>query len=347
MASLTETARVARNLIKFGGIGLIVLILVRGIWQLGREWYRLKNPPPPEPPTVAYGKLPPIKFPEKTPLELTYKLQTVNGTTPDLGDRSPVYFMPYLRPNLLALERANKQVVKLDFKTEPIMLDAKHYRWEKDGAKTYLTMNIITGEVEMEYNWRADPEILSAPDLPGQEQAINEAKNFLQQAEMLTEDIKLGQAKVSYWKVKDSQLVKAISLSEANFVRVDFFRQSTTETPIVTPSAEEGMVYLLFSGSKERYKRVVKFSYHYFPVDYENSATYPLKLSSQAYRELQTRQAYIATKGDNQQIITIRKVSLAFFDSPEPQQYLQPVYVFEGDNGFVAYVSAVNDELVE
>ncbi|MBU0618642.1 hypothetical protein KKD62_00225 [Patescibacteria group bacterium] len=347
MGSLTETAQVTRKVIKFGGIGLIVLILVRGIWQLGQEWYRLRNPAPPAPPTVAFGKLPAIKFPQQTPLELTYKLQTVSGTTPDLGDRNAVYFMPYLRPNLLALERANKQVSKLDFESEPIMLDAKHYRWEKKDIKTYLTMNIITGEIEMEYDWRSDPEILLAPNLPGQEQAISEAKNFLQQAEILTEDLQLGQAKVSYWKIVDKELVKAVSLSEAHFVRVDFFRKNTSEVPIVTPSAEEGMVYLLFSGSKERHKRVVKLSYHYFPVDYENLATYPLKKSSQAYRELQTREAFVATKGNNQQIITIRKISLAYFDSAEPQQYLQPVYIFEGDNGFVAYVSAIDDQWVE
>lgn len=347
MATLTETAQFTRKFIKFSAFGLVAFILIKGIWQIGREWYRKKNPPPPLPPTVSFGKLPSIKFPDDLQPELTYKLQTVTGTTPDLGDRATVYFMPYLRPNLLALDRAKKQVAKLDFKREPIMVDVKHYRWDKLEVKTFLIMNIITGETELEYDWRSDSTILQEKDLPGREQAIAEAKRFLQQAEMLPEDLQLGQTKVSYWQDNGQKLIEAISPSEANFVRVDFFRKSATESPVITSSGKEGVVYLILSASKERQKRVVKLSYHYFPVDYENLATYPLKSSSIAFRELQTRQGFVAEKGNNENIITIRKVSLAYLDSLEPQQYLQPIYVFEGDNGFQAYVSAIDNNWID
>ena len=38
---------------------------------------------------------------------------------------------------------------------------------------------------------------------------------------------------------------------------------------------------------------------------------------------------------------TVRTVTLAYYDSLDPQNYLQPVFVFEGDDGFLAYVPAV------
>ena len=43
----------------------------------------------------------------------------------------------------------------------------------------------------------------------------------------------------------------------------------------------------------------------------------------------------------------IRKVSLAYFEPVTPAQFLQPVYVFEGDRGFAAYVPAIVDKYVQ
>jgi hypothetical protein len=52
--------------------------------------------------------------------------------------------------------------------------------------------------------------------------------------------------------------------------------------------------------------------------------------------------------GDNQEgQITIRNIFLAYFESEEPQNYLQPIFVFEGDKNFTAYVSAVDPEWID
>jgi hypothetical protein len=48
----------------------------------------------------------------------------------------------------------------------------------------------------------------------------------------------------------------------------------------------------------------------------------------------------------NQANITIKKMFLAYYDPDEYQPYLQPVYVFVGDNDFVGYVPAVEDALL-
>ena len=42
--------------------------------------------------------------------------------------------------------------------------------------------------------------------------------------------------------------------------------------------------------------------------------------------------------------IVIRNISLAYYDSDEPQEYLQPIFIFEGDNDFVAYLPAITGE---
>ena len=45
--------------------------------------------------------------------------------------------------------------------------------------------------------------------------------------------------------------------------------------------------------------------------------------------------------------IIIRKIYLAYFEPATLTNYLQPVFVFEGDDNFVAYVSAVTDKYVK
>jgi len=353
MATLTETAQFTKKILKISVISIVSLILIRGIWKAGRAWYLAKNPPPSAPPTVSFGKLPAINFPAQDQPELTYRLSTVDQETPDLGDRATIYFMPYLKANLLALDRAKQQVAHLGFKNEPIMIDTKHYRWERvldeqGKDRIELTMNIITGETEYQYNWQSDPSLLSSYNAPGREQTIAEAKRFLQEASMIPEDLQLGTTKVTYWQYNGNNLVKSLAPSEAHFARVDFFRKNTNDLPIMTPSANQGVVYVILSGSQITDKKVVEVSYHYFPVDYENFATYPLKSSSFAFRELQTRKGFVAEVGNNSdKIIDVSKIYLAYFDSLIPQQYLQPVYVFEDDNGFVGYVPAIEDDWTE
>jgi hypothetical protein len=44
--------------------------------------------------------------------------------------------------------------------------------------------------------------------------------------------------------------------------------------------------------------------------------------------------------------VTIRKMYLAYYEPTTLTNYLQPIFVFEGDNNFVAYVSAVTSKYV-
>jgi len=92
----------------------------------------------------------------------------------------------------------------------------------------------------------------------------------------------------------------------------------------------------------------VEISYVYFPVEKEIFGTYPLKPVTQAWNELQQGQGYIANLGQNEDgQVTVRKVYLGYYDADTPQHYLQPIYVFEGDKSFFAYVPAVEPKWTE
>jgi len=82
-------------------------------------YLKVAKPAPAPPPTVAFGKLPQMAFPEKLHPELTLRLETPTGGTPNLGDRATVMLMPQSRPSFTALDEAKATANRLSFRNEP------------------------------------------------------------------------------------------------------------------------------------------------------------------------------------------------------------------------------------
>lgn len=350
MATLTVTAYYTRKGIKYGTIALVVFLILRFIWGVTSAYLKKIHPPPPPPPTVSFGKLPKIDFPEKKDLpKLAFRLETIQGTVPKLETIGKVYFSVKPGATLLSLDRVKETAKKMGFSTNPQALSSRIYRFQTNTVPpTTLDIDIITGNFKLRYDFSSDQTILTEKKLPSDDQVISEAKSFLQTTGLLAEDLSLGKAKVSYLKYQTPDLSPAISLSEADFVKVGFFRQEQDSLPILPENPKEGSIYFIFSGARERTKRIIEINYTYNKVDRENFATYPLKSASAAWQELQGGNGFITNLGENTDgKITIRKIYLAYFDSPQPQNFLQPVFVFEGDKDFFAYVSAVDPKWVE
>lgn len=349
MATLTETAIAFRKLIKLSILGLSLLLVLRFGLFVYNTYLKVVNPPPPPPPTVEFGKLPKIAFPEKIHPELTLRLETPTGGTPSLGDRANVYLMPKTRPSFSALDEANQIAGKLGFTIQPTEITERRYRWEiNEFLPSTLEMDIVSGSFTLKRNWQADPTILSNKQLPGKEQAELETKNWLRQIGLIDETLNSGRINTDYLTFQSGQYLKAVSLSEADFVQTDLFRPNINDLPVLTENPAKGIIQLIFSGSAEAEKRIIQADYNYFPVNTDQTATYPVKSASQAWRELQTRQGYIAAIGNNPaNVIAVRRIYLAYFDSSTPQGFLMPIIVFEGDNGFFGYVQAITNEWLE
>ena len=56
---------------------------------------------------------------------------------------------------------------------------------------------------------------------------------------------------------------------------------------------------------------------------------------------LQAGEGYVADKGTTKDAV-IREVYLGYYEDWDEQEYMQPIFVFIGDNGFVGYVQAVD-----
>jgi hypothetical protein len=351
MANLTLTTYYARRGLLFGSIAFVGILILRVSISLSVSIYKQLNPPPPPAPTVAFGKLPALVFPESdfASQTLNFKLETIEGNLPRLADVGRVYFMPKKEPSLTALDEAKVRARNLGFESTPEAVDKFTYRWIKQiPLPKVLTLNINNNNFIINYPFTNDQEVLNSKYLPSAQSAAQETKNFLSQKGFLPTDLATGSAEFVQLRFDPPDLVEVNSLSEADFLRVNLFRSDLDDLRIMPPNPKHSLVSLLFSGARDTEKRIVEIDYFYFPIDYETFATYPLKPLNLAWEELKNNQGYLAHVGKNTtgQAI-IRRVTLGYFDSKLPQNFLQPIYIFHGDDDFFAYVSAIAPEWVQ
>jgi hypothetical protein len=286
-----------------------------------------------------------------------FELQTPNAALPILEDRTVVYYMPFQRASLGALDEAKRTAQALGFQDEPVALSSEIYQWQmRLPSPVVLEQNIANGSYTYNYQWQMDKSLLAQKNIPGQDQTFNLVEQYLERTGVRLEDVSVNNAKISYRKNSGNRMVPAVSISDANFVEVDLYRnpvrigagEDLVERAVVTPEPDRGIIRMFFSGANLASKRVIGVEYNYFPVNYLQPETYLLKPIEQAWQELKSGGAFVAVNEDEEaDTIFIRRISLAYYDNYEAQKFLQPIYVFKGDDGgsdeFVAYVQAVND----
>jgi hypothetical protein len=344
MATLNETAHISRLGIKYGLAVLVAMIVGRFALGIATDVYQILFPEPPPPPTIGFGILPDIEFPKQSLSSLTYTLETPSGGFPVFPDKLGVYPVIVERPNLLALERSVNEAKSLGFSEPPNQLNETTFRWTGNlGIPGTLTMNIYDGRFVVQYDWTAAPDFLLTKQNINEALEADKVLDTLNSAKLIGSDLRLGTFTTSYLIASGQTLTKTVSLSEADFIELNFYRTPLeTVYEVVTPDPDKGVVQARLSRHPSR-ARVVYLEFNYFPVDYDQIETYPLKPVTQAYQELLSGEGYVAKLDNLVTSVVVRRVELGYYDSYTKQPYLQPVYIFRGDNGFVGYVQAVRD----
>lgn len=348
MATLTEVSIISRKVIRYSIYAIILIIIARFSINTGKDIYKKLFPPKEEPPTVAFGKLPSISFPERSKFDMNYALELPEGSLPTLPNQLKVYVMPEPESDIKTLDDAKTKAKNLGFNPEGKQLFEtipNVYIFPKRNEPSSLTMNIITGTFSVSYNINENSSVLNSVP-PSSETSIERVYAFLRGGGIIAEDLSNGNATTKYLKTEAGKFIPAVSLSDAQLTKVNLFRKNygANENIIpVTPEMPEANVWFILAGGKGN--QIIAGEYHYFAIDGTKSATYPLKTSEIAWEELKSGKAFIANAGGNlNSNVIIRKVYLAYYDAGQYIQYYQPVVVFEGDNDFYAYVPAITDE---
>jgi len=341
--SLTYTAYATRRLIKWGGIFVVGFTATWMLASLGINAYKAAHPPY-IPPDIKYGILPKIVFPDKKYDKKNFTEQLANDAFPKFKDQAKVYIITRPDNTFLALEQDTNTAKDLGFKSDPTQIKDGVYEFKNTTLNQTLTMNVLEGSFRMEYPYQSDQLLLDPTDMPTKEEAISIAKNYLSSSDKLPNDLSGGESRVSYWKIDSGGLKSVSSLSEANIIKVDFFRKTIDNNlKVMSADVNSAPVSVLVSGSSVEGKRIVEVNYKYAKVDRELYSTYPIKTVEGAWNDLKIGNYWPASdvSGDN---VAIKNVYLAYFEPVSLTNYLQPIYVFEGDQNFVAYVPAVTDK---
>lgn len=323
------------------GIASIVFLifLIRVLGNIKEALF----PTPPTPPTMSFGKLPQLVFPQNdTTGTLSYSLNTVTGTLPNLPDRATVYKIQQPQANLLSFNNTQQLVAQNGFSSNPTTISDTQYKWQQANAPFLgLTYDVVTHNFFASSNFTSDAAVLAALHLPSQDKAIEVAKGYLTNFSSFPEDIDETKTVTHLFDIQNNALIPATSLSITKVIQVNFFQKNINNLPIVYPNIPNSSIQVLIaSGQTDPQAVGVQFSHQTTLTD--QNATYPIKTALQAFNELKNNQAYISYKGTGNTIV-IKNIYLAYYIGQTTQAYTMPVIVFQGDNNFYAFVSAVTN----
>jgi hypothetical protein len=297
-------------------------------------------------PTTYFGVLPKIVFPDKSFTKKTFTVQMPNDNLPTFSDQANVYVIYRSKSVLGALAENTKTAVLLGFNGDPSEVSTGVYQFDDKVTNKSLVMNVLENSFKLSYPYLSD-QLLQNPDaMPSKEGAIALAKNFLTQGNLLSDDLDNGTQKVSYWKINYSGLLAVNSQSEADITRIDFFRKNLDNNlSIVSDEVGKASVSVLVSGSSVVAKKIVEVNYKHIDIDTSatSKSTYPIISTKEAVANLQSGNYWPANDTTANNVI-VRNIYLAYFELVDLTQFLEPIYVFEGDGGFVAYVRAITDK---
>jgi len=267
----------------------------------------------------------------------------------------------------------------------PSSVSGPDYGWiettpDGNGFENTMNYNIITQNFTMTSNYLTQLSVLQAQNIQDMNDptgAIPTVQNFLNSLDAFPTDIDLtltqNQSQSGYttipllYSVTAGQLTPATAIATAQVIRVDLYQsevdysltagqgQDPTQfanfdlkLPIVYPHPPYStMNFLVASGQNQA--NVVEANFNHQTVNFQPStqATYPIKTAQQAFDDLKNGKGYIASYTGTGNQISITNVFLAYYMGTAQQNYLIPIVVFQGQNGFFAYVPAVTDDAME
>lgn len=349
--NLTEISITARKLFIWLIIVTLAYAVVKFAIDMGIAYYKAANIPPPPGPNHNFNKLPPPDFGKaKSTSGLKFSLELVDGQPPETTGSGKVYAMPKKLLSLLATEKAKDYAQRLNFIDEPVQLTSTLYRFTDTGDKLRtMDIDITYLNFKIAYDYLKNPHVFSQEDGIDKKSAENEIKNFAGRA--LIDDSFLNGI-ITYDTLKynseSKSFVPATSLSTANALRVNYFRNNLDGLKILPPEFNRGYNYAIYMPTLTINPKILEMHYNFWPITFDDPATYELRSGAAAWQDLQDGYAFVIQNGNNKEdTIKIRHISLAYYDSEEPQNYLQPIFVFEGDNNFVAYLPAVISDWLE
>jgi len=342
VTTLTTTISIYKKLIYWTIGAIVVSIIILILFRLGGVIKNQLIPTPPSPATIAFRVLPKLDFSEGyEPLVGTrFLIETISGDLPSFGEKAKVFEIKNPISKFGDLEKVINNAKRAGFSNPPIKITNEIAIFEdpKDNSRI-LTVGTISGSIALKSSYLTNPVIIT-PNSQSQRKAQEKVSGFFGQLKVPLQFFPEESITFEEYKIENGILEKSVSQSTTNLVKVIFNNLDLDEIPIINPDGENPLVWGLANDSI-----VVSAQFVSNDIQRHRFSTYPLRGVDLALEDLRRGNGAL-NKKPNSNTFPIRKVQLAYLETKGEQEYLQPVYVFESDNGLIAYTSAVKDTFI-
>lgn len=346
--TLSEFSYYVRKFGPVAVIGFILFIVFYMIIQLiigsisNRPVQQIYQPP--------FGQLPPVTFTHSIeyPPAFTMTIDNIEGRPITATSSANIYFTPTPRTRFGYQQTIGfmARAVGIDPESNQFTINGTSANYN-DGIRN-LNIDIQTFNFDFDLDITKVPTVFNETYIPDQNTIVEEAKSFLRQMNKFSPRIAQGSQNIIYLQYDSTtnDFIVAEDPLQANVVEVDFFQPDLGPFPLVSPTFYNSHNYVTMIFRQEG-PLIIKAQVHTVEPDFATGGVYPIKTGDQAWSELQNRLGTIVSPSKGTTNIIVRDMFLAYYDSDTYQPYLMPVYVFLGDDGFAAYVSAVAPEYIQ
>jgi len=290
------------------------------------------------------ARIPPVSIDEATSSgSINFVMDTIEGRPVTATEAANVYFIPDSPTRFGYREKIYLMAKTFGFDTEKTKhkLTNKTAVFEEDGKKLSIDISNFNFDYETDI---ATDSFETGSAQKSETEIINKATDFLKSTGRYPDELSKGKTTLTYLKYDKSmnEFVNVKKPFEAFAVEVDFFRPDRDGIPVVPPRFFNSQNYVILQ-FKDNEIKILKARVNYFETSSELFDVYPLKSAEEAWSNLVDGFGKIVAGRQGIEKVTIKSMKLAYYDPFTYQSYLHPVYVFLGDNDFVAYVGAVSD----
>lgn len=295
-----------------------------------------------------FNKIKPIQVPETgTSGNFSYVIDTLDGTThiENATSAASVFFLQKPAATFGFLDEIYTMAKTAGIDTEVTKHTLADRQATFDDGKRKIVIDIDTFNFSYEYYLDRDEALFSREIGNSINSLESIGGNFLGKLGKYNQDLSRGKRNQIYLKYdKESRQISTLESSEgANMVELDYYREDVDVYPVVTTTYYNSPHYVI-AAMRGTSLDIVKAQVAYFERSKDQVGIYPLRTSDQAFEDLKTGKGMVISSSQPDGEVKIKKVFLAYYDPDTYQEYMQPVYVFLGENKFVAYVMAVTDE---
>jgi len=280
--------------------------------------------------------------------QINYTFDTIDGKPTTATSTAKIFQLQTGQVSFGYLNKIYLTAKSLGFDTEIVKHTKTDNITEFDNGRQRLSIDIQNYNFIYEYRFADEPDMFKDVRFPEKEESEQKAKNFLTLVDRYPEELSKGKTNAIFFNYnpQDQVMNRVEDSSQANMVEVDFFRPDIDNFPIVSPLNLNSQNYVIMMFTNDGFK-ILRAQVKFFETDQSKIGIYPLITGDEAFAKLQAGEAYFLKFQENQSDVTIKKMFLAYLDPDVYQPYLQPVYVFWGDNEFSAYVPAVHPDFLQ